>query len=236
MTPILIVTRPEPQGAAFAATIRQAWDGPLHIILSPLLQIVSVHVADDLSGLGGVIFTSVNGVAQATRLGIHNDIPAFCVGDKTAAAASAAGFAAITGPGDATQLTEMILADRPTGPLAHIRGKHARGNIADVLTDAGLPCQDVIAYDQLALPLTDVAQKALQGKNPVVVPLFSARTCTIFEGCGPFAAPLHVVAISAAAMPKHVSAQTKTISAAPDGSAMIDATLGCLREIGNLNG
>ena len=236
MTPILIVTRPDPQGAAFAAAIRQAWDGPLHIILSPLLQIVPVHVGDDLSDLGGVIFTSVNGVAQAARLGLRKDIPAYCVGDKTATAAAAAGFATKTGPGDAAQLTDMILADRPAGPLAHIRGRHARGNIAGDLTDKGIFCRDVIAYDQQALPLTEAAEHALQGKKPVVVPLFSARTCTIFESGGPFAAPLYLVAISAAAMTDQLAAVTRTIAAALDGSAMIDATLGCLREIVDRNG
>lgn len=236
MTPILIVTRPDPQGARFAAAIRAAWDGPLDIILSPLLQIVPVEVGADLQDLGGVIFTSVNGVAQAARLGLPTDIPAFCVGEKTAEAANSAGFVTITGPGDAAQLTKMILAERPKGPLAHIRGRHARGDIAGELTAAGLHCRDVVAYDQQALPLTEAAKNVLQGQNPVVVPLFSARTCTIFESSGPFMAALHLVAISLAAMPKHVSAQTRTIAAAPDGTAMVNATLGCLRDISKRNG
>lgn len=231
MTPIMIVTRPEPQGADFAAAVRAEWDAPIRILLSPLLQIAPVTVTDDLSGISAVILTSVNGVAQAARLALPSSVAAYCVGEKTAKAAAEAGFTPVTGPGDAEQLIAMILAQRPAGILAHIRGRHARGNIAAALTDAGVPCRDVIAYEQHAKPLTDIAQKALQGQNPVVVPLFSARTCTIFQCSGRISAPLHVVAISPAALPADLHAVTKTVASAPDGPAMIRATLDCLRGI-----
>ena len=231
MTPVLIVTRPEPKGAEFAAAIRREWTGPLDVILSPLLEIVPLTQDHDLSGLGGVIFTSTNGVAQAGRLGVPLGLPAYCVGERTAAAASAAGFAAKTGAGDVEQLAAMILRQDPTGTLAHIRGRHARGNLAERLTDAGLPCLDVIAYDQRALPLSPDAEKALQGQNPAVVPLFSARTCTIFEQAGRFAAPVHLVAISAATMPRVLTVATCSVAARPDGDAMRDATIGCLRNV-----
>ena len=231
MTPVLIVTRPEPKGAEFAKAIRQDWPEPLDVILSPLLEIVPLMRDRDLSGLSAVIFTSANGVAQASRLGVPAALPAYCVGERTAAAASVAGFDAIAGPGDAVQLAEMILEQRPVGSLAHIRGRHARGNLAERISKAGLPCHDVVAYDQRALPLTPEAKKTLQEQNPVVVPLFSARTCTIFEQAGPFAAPVHLVAISAATLPRVLTVATCTVAATPDGAAMRDATMGCLRGV-----
>jgi len=231
MTPTLIVTRPDPQGAAFAAAVQRAWGGDLHVILSPLLQILSVPVAHDLSDLSGVIFTSFNGVAQAERLRLRTDIPAFCVGDRTAEAARDLGFETITSPGDAAQLTALIMSKRPIGHLAHIRGRHARGNIAPTLARAGIPCRDIIAYDQQVLPLTAQAQTALAGQNPVVVPLFSPRTGAIFAQSRPFEAPLHVVAISGAVLPPGLPAQTTQVAATPDGSAMIAATLACLRAL-----
>lgn len=231
MIPIMIVTRPGPQGAAFAASIRDQWDAPLTIILSPLLQIVPVTVRDDLSGISAVVFTSANGVAQAAGLGLPHGITAYCVGEQTAAAAARAGFSPVTGPGDAEQLTALIVAKRPAGTLAHIRGRHARGNITAALTRAGLPCRDVIAYDQKVLPLTDAAQSALQGRDHVLVPLFSPRSSSVFQSAGPFAAPLHIVAISAAALPDMPSAQTVTVADTPDGSAMVRATIGCLCDI-----
>lgn len=236
MTPIMIVTRPEPQGAEFALAVCDAWDAPIEIIFTPLLKIVPVSVTDDLSGVGAVIFTSVNGVAQATRLGLLPGIVAYCVGERTASAAADAGFAPIAGPGDAEQLTKFILSQCPKGGLAHIRGRHAQGNIAQALTGAGLTCRDVIAYDQLAQPLSDAAQQALQGQNPVVVPLFSSRTCTIFKQGGPFSAPLHIVAISAAALPVELPAETKIVAMTPDGPAMIRATLDCLCRVEQVAG
>ncbi|MEM8539131.1 MAG: uroporphyrinogen-III synthase, partial [Pseudomonadota bacterium] len=96
MTPTLIMTRPSGQGTAFVAAVRQAWAQPLHIIDSPLLEIQ--HTAIDVGQVDGVIFTSVNGVVGASGL---TGLQAWCVGAKTAAAARAAGFKAIAGPGDA---------------------------------------------------------------------------------------------------------------------------------------
>lgn len=236
MTPIMIVTRPDPQGAAFAAAIREKWDASIRIIQSPLLQIVPVAVRDDLSGIGAVVFTSVNGVAQAAALGVPHGTVAYCVGEQTAAAAAKAGFSPVTGPGDAKQLITMILARRPAGTLAHIRGRHTRINIANALTKAGFQCRDVIAYEQQARRLTDAAQIALQGQDHVVVPLFSPRTSAIFQSAGPFAAPLHIVAISAAALPDLPSAKTVTVAETPDGSAMLRATHGCLNGIADRKG
>lgn len=231
MTPILIITRPAPQGAAFAADIREAFDGRVQIIQSPLLRIVPVPVSADLSDLRGVIFTSANGVAQAHRLGVPQGIRAYCVGDRTATAAAKAGFDPVTGPGDAVQLVQMILSSRHELPLAHIRGQHARSDVATRLTKSGVPCGDIIAYDQQTQHLTVTAKNALNGDKPVVVPLFSPRTCTIFSGSGPFRAPIHIVAISDAALPVSLPVDTKITAVAPDGTAMVDATLDCLRSL-----
>ncbi|MBE0413895.1 uroporphyrinogen-III synthase [Yoonia sp.] len=231
MKPTLIVTRPDPQGPLFAATIRQAWPGPLDVILSPLLRIVPVPVADNLTRIGGVIFTSVNGVAQAARLGLPKGCLAFCVGAQTQKAAADVGFETVTGPGNATELTALILRRGAIGPLAHIRGHHARGDIAATLTSAGVACRDVIAYDQQAQSLHTAAKTALDGIGPVVVPLFSARTSTIFQQQGPFAAPLHLIAISAAAVPSDMTVRTIAIATAPNGPAMVAATIACLRDL-----
>lgn len=225
MTPTVIVTRPAPQAADFARQLRHAWGDDLHIILSPLLKIVPFDIA--LPEAAGLVLTSVNGVAQAARLQ-PGPLPAFCVGEKTAATATAAGFHAVTGPGNADALVNTIIASDPATPLMHIRGKHTRGDVARRLTEAGVPCHDIIAYDQRALPLTDAAEAALSGKIPVVVPLFSPRTSAILSGYGPFRAPLHIAAISDAALPDLPSANA-IVAGQPDGRAMRDATIACLQ-------
>ncbi|WP_411891212.1 uroporphyrinogen-III synthase [Yoonia sp. SDW83-1] len=224
-SPTLIITRPLPQGKAFAQALRAAWDGDLQIILSPLVQIVPLPV--EVPQVSGLIFTSANGVAQAARLNLPAGLPAWCVGDRTAEAATEAGFAAKAGPGNAAELITTIVAACPTGPLAHIRGRHARGDVAAKLTKAGIACADLVAYDQAPQPLSAAAMRALSGEKPVVLPLFSPRTVTILSDQGPFTAPLHIVAISDAALPD-LSAASVHIAAGPTGDAMLAATIAAL--------
>lgn len=231
MTPILIVTRPAAQSASFAAEIAALWDGPLRIIQSPLIEIV--FCAPRMDQPDAVILTSANGVAAARLLDLPKGLTAWCVGTKTAQIAENAGFDPVIGPGDAARLTDIIIADAPKGRLAHIRGQHARGDICAKLTAAGLDCQDVIAYDQKALPLSPEAVVALAGTDPVVLPLFSPRTATILVRQGPFAAPVHGVAISEAArdVPGMQHLTDIRLAARPDNVAMIDATIAALRGI-----
>jgi uroporphyrinogen-III synthase len=227
MTPVLILTRPTAQADAFADMITARWAGALRLITSPLLQIVMHPLAPDPGPVAGVILTSAHGVAAAAKAGLPANLPAYCVGEKTADLARAAGFAAITGPGDATRLAEKIIARRPKGPLLHLRGQHSRGNLAERLNAAGIPCRDIVAYDQIAQMLNANALAALNGDAPVVLPLFSPRTATILTEQMPFSAALHLVVISAAVQSAAAAIRAKSVSvaAAPDASAMVEATL-----------
>jgi len=197
MTPTLIMTRPAAQGADFADDIRARWKGPLKIILSPLLEIVPLEV--EIGDVDEMIFTSVNGVAAVAHHKKLQGMGAWCVGERTAQAADEAGFVTVTGSGDAEGLVSILLSAQPKGRLAHIRGRHARGDVSARLNAAGLRCEDRVAYDQRALALTPEARAVVDGDGPVIFPLFSARTSTILKEQGPFTAPVHAVAISAAA-------------------------------------
>ncbi len=227
MTPVLILTRPAPQAEAFAAEIAARWAGALRIILSPLLQIVPVPITANLTGVGGVIFTSAHGVAASRSAGLPRGLPAWCVGDKTAQLAAEAGFDAIAGPGDAARLADKIISRRPHGQLAHLHGVHTRGGISEKLTSVGIGCIDVIAYDQIAQSLTDDAFDALQGDAPVILPLFSPRTATILESQSPFSAPVHLIVMSTAVQnaAAAIGVRSLTVAATPDAEAMIAATL-----------
>ncbi|WP_373634922.1 uroporphyrinogen-III synthase [Yoonia sp. SS1-5] len=225
MIPILIVTRPAPGDTAFMSAITARWTGALRVIPSPLLKIAPLDAT--LPDAGALVFTSVHGVAQAPRLGARPGTPAYCVGTRTGHAASDAGFAVRIGQGTARELTDLIIATKPAQPLAHIRGVHTRGDISETLRQAGLTCHDVPAYSQTACPLNAEAQQALAGDTPVVVPLFSPRSTTIFEAEGPFRAPVHVIAISDAARTRSLMKSCQ-VAAAPTLDAMVDATLTCL--------
>lgn len=196
MTPTVIITRPALQGISFADDIAARWQGPLRIIQSPLLEIVAVPAQIDPPD--SVIFTSANGVMAAKKMALPRGIRAWCVGTKTAQAAQDAGFVPITGPGDAQRLVADIIAAAPTGQIAHIRGRHARGDVCAQLKAAGLQCLDVVAYDQQPRLFSSEAKEALAQQVPLIFPLFSPRTATIFSKQGPFVAPVHVIALSEA--------------------------------------
>ncbi len=233
MAPTLILTRPEPRSIAFAEKITAALDMPIDVIISPLLKIVPSQVDTPLEDVKGYVFTSANGVAQTARLGLDTALTAWCVGQTTADAARALGFNVKVGPGNADDLRNMILAAAPEGPLAHIRGQHARGNISTTLSDAGLSCRAVVAYGQEALPLTSEATKLLSDGGTIVLPLFSPRTadiCTsaVGQGKGP-----HVIAISSAVAKaaQRMQPQSLTTCEKPTGLHMIAATLDCLKNM-----
>lgn len=222
----MIVTRPEPKGAAFAAGLR-AYLSDVNVVLSPAFDIVQTSVSTDLGNLEGVVFTSAHGVGAV-------DLPvglrAWCVGEKTAAAAVAAGFDVVVGPGDAAGLLDVINRRSRRGLLAHIRGRHTRGDVAETLTKMGISCLDIVAYDQCLRDLSSDALAILKGENPVVLPLFSPRTAAILASQGPFTAPLHLVVMSDAVKraATGLCAETVIVAAQTNEKAMHDATVACV--------
>lgn len=194
MIPTIVLTRPKAQSAGIAAALEAAWDGPLNIIQSPLIEIVPMDF--DPGDPDALIFTSVNGVAAAKAHAHLRRLTAWCVGTKTAQAAQAAGFDPVVGPGDAQGLIADIIAAKPTGMLAHIRGKYTRGAVCTKLNAAGLTCTEVIGYDQREQSLTAEAKSALNDKVPVLFPLFSPRTATILGAQAPFRSSIQIVALS----------------------------------------
>ena len=224
MPPILVVTRPEAAGQAFIKKMRQASSTVFVPLLSPGLRIVPLD-ASIPSSLDHVVFTSQNGVAQAARLNVPKTAHAWCVGESTASAARQLGFEITQGGGDASQLLNLLLDQRLAGKIAHIRGKHTRGDFAQILQGAGQQCVDVYAYDQIVNPPSSELKSALLGEQPLVVPLFSARSglTLTYES---WRAPVHVVAMSSyvADAATDWGVDTVQIAEAPTEDAMIRQT------------
>lgn len=218
MTPVLIITRPEPDGARFAALVQEAV--AVEVILSPLMAIVPI---DAECSADEVIFTSTNGVVLAAGLGLHGG-RAWCVGDRTTETARAAGFDAVSAQGTVEDLLALILAAGPTGDLAHIRGKEVRGDLAARLRAAGVQCRDVIAYEQRAVSLTDQAKSHIQGAEPTIVPLFSPRTAGLLVEQVTIGAGTVILAMSPA-VAKAVPRKDVHVIAEPTGEAMLAATI-----------
>ncbi len=225
----LLLTRPRTQSERFARETLAALGREIPVLIAPLIEIVPRALAVDPSPAQALIFTSENGVAGFAGAETRRHWPVWCVGTRTAAAARSVGFAQITtAGGDAEALVAEILTARPAGPLLHLRGQHAAGDIAGWLTAAGLPTTEAVIYDQQARELSAEARALLADPAAeVLLPLFSPRsTVLLAEAAAGAAARLHPVAISpAAAEVWNGSAagagRPARIAATPDARAMI---------------
>lgn len=222
VAPILLITRPALDGKRVAAAVSADCAVPFETILSPVMTIVEVPVSVETRP-AGLVLTSANGAARAATLPELRGLRAWCVGDHTADVARQAGFDAVSGGKDADALVALILARRPSGPLLHLHGAHVRGDVAGHLTANGVTCLAMTAYRQEAQPLNDAALSALNNAVPVVLPLYSPRSGKIVAQQGPFSAPVHIVAISAAASQTGQLLHPTTLqqAASPDSLAMI---------------
>ena len=220
----ILLTRPDARADRFAGQLRQRFGAGLRIVLSPQMQseFLSPALPRDLRG---VIFTAETGVEGFRRLWDGPTLPAWCVGDRTARAATTAGFPARSAAGTAEDLVAAILADAPPGPLLHARGREATGDVAARLTARGIPVAEAVVYAQNEAPLTPAARDLLAGAGPVVVPLFSPRAARLFAKAGPFAAPLWIAALSPAVAEAAAAAgpERLAVAAEPQAGAMVDA-------------
>ncbi len=144
------------------------------VIISPVVAIERVAQAVPLDGIEALIFTSENAVIAVAGAG--HGLPAWCVGDRTALAASEAGYNAKSAGGSAEDLTNAIIASKARGRLLHLRGQEAHGDVAATLQAAGIACDEVILYRQVAQPLSQRALDILAQPEPVLLPLFSPNS------------------------------------------------------------
>lgn len=230
LAPTVLLTRPAAQSASFAQSLQARVEG-LRVVVSPLMATVFHTVSLPKEPLQGVILTSQTGAEAAGRLRTQLPDLAYCVGDRTAQVAREAGFRVQSAQGDAEALLALILREKPQA-LIHLRGREARGDLAQRLSAAGVFTQERVVYAQDAQPLSDEAVAVLSGKAPVLVPLFSPRSAEIlgaaWQGLTTHA-PLVVVAISQAVAEAAAFCPTKPVLAAhPDAPSMLDAVLALL--------
>lgn len=178
----ILLTRPQPQSERFAAQLRAAGVN-LRITSAPLLKIAAVPFdPSKLTDCTGIIFTSENGVNGYLAGNGRTDLPAFCVGPVTVAAAHEAGFAPVhQADGDAVALSHLLTTQRPRTPLCHARGSHVAAHLATSLSAAGLPTREVTVYAQHATALTVEARALLSGETNVIIPVFSPRTARLLQ-------------------------------------------------------
>ncbi len=195
--PTLLMTRPLAASNRFVASLDQILLNQVDVITSPLVKIEYLSKPLELASVAGVIFTSAHGVRAAGNVDGQNKYPAYCVGPATTQAALDAGWCAKQHGLDAVTLIAALLAEMPAGPLLHIRGEHARGDIAETLTKHGLHCNETVMYRQTAQPFSEEAIAAMRRDDTIVVPLFSPRTASLFRQ-GALKRAFEIVAMSSA--------------------------------------
>lgn len=223
----LILTRPHHQSMEFWAHVAAHCPGKFEPVLTPLLEIRPELASVDLTNVQAILFTSRNGVDLFGQISSRRDVLALCVGARTAAAAQMLGMSASNAGADAAALASLAAMSYvpEAGHFLHLRGAHATGDIASALAAEGIPVEEQILYDQIALDLTDEAKAVLAAKS-CVVPLFSPRTATAFvDGLGGMTPPdLRFVAIShnTASPLRSLNSGIVVVAERPDVPSMLD--------------
>jgi uroporphyrinogen-III synthase len=140
------VTRAEPGAAATAERLRS---GGLEAFVFPLLAVELIDAVPDLDGVRGLVFTSANAVRAFADLSPSREFAVFSVGEATAMAARAAGFADVaTGASDGAALVELIVAKwrSASGMLAVIMPEAPAFDVAKALSAAGLSVRRLVLY------------------------------------------------------------------------------------------
>jgi uroporphyrinogen-III synthase len=221
--PLILLIRPRAQPERFAAML----NGLAEVRIIPLMEVIGTGARPDVAAADALIFTSENGVLVFAAICPRRDLPAWCVGDRTAEVAAGLGMAAHSAAGTANDLVAMLTAARPTGRILHLHGLHTRGDVAARLRDAGINAEGLAIYDQRRMRPAPDFGALLTGRRRVMVPLFSPRSARIFaeEAGGEPPPAIRAICLSdavRAALPPAWQAGA-AVCAHPDAPAMISA-------------
>jgi uroporphyrinogen-III synthase len=161
----LLLTRPEPDAQRTAAALRaQGHD----VVAAPLLRIAPVTDAQIGDGpWAAILITSANAadaIAAHARVTPLRALPVFAVGQRSAEAVAAAGFADVTSAdGNVTDLARLVAARmQPAAPLLYLAGEDRSGDLAGDLRARGFAVETIIVYRAVAATgLLPVAAEAL---------------------------------------------------------------------------
>lgn len=229
----LLVTRPLPQAEETAARLR-ALGHVVHV--APLLEIVpdpSVSLAPDAADL--VVLTSrgaVRALSQHPELDRVRGLPTLAVGEATAEAARAAGFADVrSADGDLLSVAAAIEAD-PNRPriVLHLAGRERSGDLDALLGASAVSVVTRICYRAevaSGLPADTVA--ALREGTIDAALSFSPRSAATLValaaagGVGEAVASLRHFCLSEAVaeVMRDAGAERVEVAASPDQEAML---------------
>jgi len=224
----VLVTRPKADALSLKTTLEAAGHG---VILAPMMTIAFKSPSIDLAGVQALLFTSANGVRAFAARSAERRLPAWAVGDATAAAARKAGFTDIhVSGGDAKALAHDVTAAlRPAdGALFHAAGSVVKKALGTDLEAAGFSYRKAIFY--AAEPIgnfPEEAENALKNAEVDAILLYSPRTARLFAalaqkaGIDLEAADAYCLSDAVAAEAEVLSWRRIRVAERPDGNALL---------------
>lgn len=210
----LVILRPEPGASATAAAAQRAGLRPLVL---PLFRIEPVEWrAPATSDVDGLLLTSANAVRFAgDELGRLSGLPAYCVGESTAAVARDAGFSVATvGKGGIDALLELLPGNLR---LLHLCGTERREPDAPKQTISAVP-----VYRAAELPPPTSLSQLAGAVVAVHSPRSAARLSTAADEAGLRRETVAIAAISGeAAAAAGDGWQSVSAAAEPTDSALL---------------
>ena len=178
----VLITRPRPEAEGLARRLEQAGVG---CVIEPLLAIRPRPGAClSLEGVQAVLVTSANGARALAGAARRRDVPVYAVGEASAKAARAHGFAAVSSAaGDVEALRRKVVAelDPARGRLVHVAASRRAGDLAGGLEAAGFTLDHAVLYDAVPAPsLGSTTRQALATDALDAVLFFSPRTAEAF--------------------------------------------------------
>lgn len=225
----IAVTRPQADGERTAQALRSRGHNAL---LAPLMRVEPM--AADLSGeWRAVIFTSANALGAVAPSAAMMKLPVYAVGERSAEAARAAGFADVAAAGgDARDLVRLI-AERETGagaPLLYLAGENRAADVVGALAAHGIAVEMRVVYRAVTAPFPEALIAAFRRRGVDGVLHFSKRSAENFvngaRSAGLAEAALAVrhycLAAQVAEPLTAAGAGDVTIAARPEESALIE--------------
>jgi len=188
--PYVLVTRPALAGRDFVNELK-AISGVFRPLVCPAFEIEPSRY--NCPPFDEAIFTSKAAV-QNSPMGAGRR--AWCVGPATAASAQENGYDPVVGPGNATDLVEVILNSESSGRLLHLRGENTHVNVIKTLKQRGFFADEIVIYRKKILQPVSTQIAELENPGPVISPVFSSETVSIIEKWPIDFSKIYFVAIS----------------------------------------
>ena len=232
LDPLILITRPHAAATEFASQLKSA-QPDIKVAIHPLQEIEFVakpHLID--AHFAAYVFTSTNAVDAALKWQLPPR-PCFVVGPKTAEAAQAISNDIHNAQGTADDLLQSLFAIDIKGPVLYVRGAHVSTDLKGRAEARGIEIHEKIGYIQQDIkPSADLLADLARGGNPVILPLFSARSAKLVLRAARPEKHWHVIAMSrkVASLIDPKTVKNLNVAIRPDGPSMQSAVLQVWRE------